>query len=495
MTYSNTSLIHSDGQSTAAQIDRWFAERGQRMAAGYAPDGRYVPAPADLGRLIIEEARHWPQHAVNHDLLAAQISHECAAWQSEYARFRNNPSGLGAVNDNEDQAIWFATPRDGIRATVAHLLTYTQGPGPWTEHDPRASVTPARNQGAVKVLRDLEQKWAFTPWAKYNATPPDKRYGASIANLANALIALEVPVPPSKRLIDMYDHTPVIDRSQILTPAQIAKLNNFPHRKLRRFKYITFHETGNPNPGVGAQNHRDFVANGGGRHRVSYQWTVDDKEIIQITDVMEECVHAGSSVGNAESNAIEGCINSDGDFYRMLYNMAYLGAVLQRDHGVVVADKKQHNHWSGKNCPQLIRQRGLWDWLLQGVEDWRAKLDGPPTPTEREFPTGYTLKLGFLGLYESKEPDAWTVIGAPTGAEVPGVPVDDDPAATVQPTDVGWLLFKPTTGEIRMATKAQARQIEDELDLRAPGVDAGVVAAAADELTALATRLREAVKV
>lgn len=191
MTYTAASPILGVGKSTAAQIDRFFEIRGR----SYAGD-KYRPAPAGIGQIIRDAARRW-QQSINHDLLAAQIVHETGAWQSEFARERNNPSGLGAVNDAPGNAIRFETPQEGIRSTVAHLLTYISGPGPWTEYDPRASVTPAENQGAVKLLRDLEQKWAFTRWDKYNATPEDQRYGAKIAQIANALLLVKADDVPA----------------------------------------------------------------------------------------------------------------------------------------------------------------------------------------------------------------------------------------------------------------------------------------------------------
>lgn len=184
VSYTPQSRILTTGSATAAQIQAWFVARGKQMAAGFAPGGKYQAPPADLGQIIIEEARRWPAHVVNHDLLAAQISHECAAWQSKYARERNNPSGLGAVNNNPDNAIHFPSPRDGVRATVAHLLTYCAGPGPWTEHDPRAAATPADWQGSVKVLEDLEGKWAF----------PGDGYADALAKLANILLTTEAPM-------------------------------------------------------------------------------------------------------------------------------------------------------------------------------------------------------------------------------------------------------------------------------------------------------------
>lgn len=176
MTYTADSPILGNGKATAGQIDAFFAVKGQQLAPNYAPDGTYKPAPAGLGHIIIDMCREW--HTVNHDIVTAQIIKESAAWQSQYARERNNPSGLGAVNDNPDNAIWFDAPADGVRATVAHLLTYAVGNGDWTMYDPRYDATPTAWHGIAQKLRDLDGRWAW----------PGNGYGASIAEIANQLL-------------------------------------------------------------------------------------------------------------------------------------------------------------------------------------------------------------------------------------------------------------------------------------------------------------------
>lgn len=186
MSYTRESPIRGPGTVSAAAIQAWFVSRGPAYK-GFAPNGQYEPPPDNLGAAIVAECRRYPDQIVNHDLLAAQILHETAAWQSEYARERNNPGGIGAVNDNPDLALWFATPAEGVRAHVAHMLNYVHGRGAWSKDDPRG--LPDGYYGVVDVLRDLEQRWAWSPPAKYAATPPDQRYGGQLAKHANALVS------------------------------------------------------------------------------------------------------------------------------------------------------------------------------------------------------------------------------------------------------------------------------------------------------------------
>lgn len=184
MTYDGNSPILSRGQATAAQIQAWFIARGPDYA-GYAPNGKYEPPPADLGQAIVDECQRYPEHVVNHDIAAAQILHETAAWQSDYARNRNNPGGLGAINSNPDEALWFDTPAEGVRAHVAHLLVYTVGDGPWTQYDGRYNaVKRAGWLGVATVLNDLEGRWAW----------PGDGYADAISTLANQLLETEAPM-------------------------------------------------------------------------------------------------------------------------------------------------------------------------------------------------------------------------------------------------------------------------------------------------------------
>lgn len=89
---------------------------------------------------------------------------------------------------------------------------------------------------------------------------------------------------------------------------------------------------------------------------------------------------------------------------------------------------------------------------------------GQAMQSRREFPTGYALQAGFLAFYESLGDKAWAVVGVPLSDEIPNVD-NGDGLVTVQRTDVGWLQWTPATGEVRMATREQARHIERSLYL------------------------------
>lgn len=171
--------IFGHGGASAGAIQAWFVDRGPDYK-GYAPDKTYKAPPDDLGQAIVDECRRYIDYVVNHDYVAAQILHETAAWQSKYARERNNPGGIGAVNHDPDQAHWFPTVAAGVRAHVAHLLTYVLGDGPWTKDTPRYEAVKARGWlGSVVFWPDLNGKWAY----------PGATYGQSIITLGNQLRA------------------------------------------------------------------------------------------------------------------------------------------------------------------------------------------------------------------------------------------------------------------------------------------------------------------
>ena len=159
---------------------------------------------------------------------------------------------------------------------------------------------------------------------------------------------------------------------QEIIPATNA---NRPGRKLRggRPEYITVHETSNYAPGANAEMHRRFVANGGGSEGVSFHWVVDDREAIHLIPDDEVAWHAGDGAngpGNNSSIAIETCVNVDGDWNKTRRNLAVLIAQLLYTHDLdqVFVQVVQHNRWSGKNCPLIIRRDDLWPGQLAATE-------------------------------------------------------------------------------------------------------------------------------
>lgn len=130
--------------------------------------------------------------------------------------------------------------------------------------------------------------------------------------------------------------------------------------------YITVHMTGNRSPGADAEAHANWAY-----ASAPYSWhlTNDDREVWQHLLLTEQGFHAGDGAGpgNTTSIALEICMNADIDqvaAYELGVKVVrYLLALGHGKQGVV-----QHNHWTGKNCPELIRaEPGRWEWFLEQV--------------------------------------------------------------------------------------------------------------------------------
>lgn len=122
---------------------------------------------------------------------------------------------------------------------------------------------------------------------------------------------------------------------------------------------ITIHETANRNRGANAQAHANLQSNGNVR-QASWHIQVDDKEAIRSFPDDVRCWHAGRAA--EDSLSLEICINSDGDYDKALANAAEVVKQWRAEHGLGRSDVVDHHHWSGKNCPTILRGRGAKAW-------------------------------------------------------------------------------------------------------------------------------------
>lgn len=162
---------------------------------------------------------------------------------------------------------------------------------------------------------------------------------------------------------------------------------------------ITIHENGNPKPGADALAERTFVHSGGGDDTASYHFAVSSvngvRTVVQLLPLNIVAWHAGDGYygeGNRTSVPIEHC--QWGDFNDTLWLGAALVALLRKaperfPGGQTMmknAEIYQHNHWSGKHCPQYIRERGLWNKYLSMVREHEMKLTNPvPLPIGQNY--------------------------------------------------------------------------------------------------------------
>ena len=141
----------------------------------------------------------------------------------------------------------------------------------------------------------------------------------------------------------------------------------------RTVRYVVIHEAGNTDPGTGASNHARLLASGG-NGSTSWHYTVDDHEIYQHLPDNEVGWHCGDGregPGNLTGLGIELCVNPEGDFDSTFDNAAKLTAYLLDAYDLTLEDVRQHYDFSGKNCPEQIRQQNRWEEFLDLVQTYR----------------------------------------------------------------------------------------------------------------------------
>lgn len=171
--------------------------------------------------------------------------------------------------------------------------------------------------------------------------------------------------------------------------ANIASQKTYGNNNKKKF--VTVHQTGNPNRGANAQAHANLQSNGNVRS-ASWHYQVDDKEAIQSFSHRAQCWHAGDGrgEGNLNSIGIEICINSDGDYKQAVKNGAKLVAKILKDENLTIDKVKRHYDWSRKNCPaQIMAGRDSIGWN-DFIELVKNELNTPVVENSDD----YTVKTG-----------------------------------------------------------------------------------------------------
>lgn len=143
--------------------------------------------------------------------------------------------------------------------------------------------------------------------------------------------------------------------------------------KLSGPKWITIHDTANTRAGADALAHARYLkGDEAASIPVSWHFTVDDQQIVQHLPLDEVGWHAGDGLngtGNRSSIGVEICENQDGNREKAEANAALLVADLLQKLGLNINQLVQHNRWSGKNCPRVLRSRANgWTQFLTAVE-------------------------------------------------------------------------------------------------------------------------------
>ena len=156
-------------------------------------------------------------------------------------------------------------------------------------------------------------------------------------------------------------------------------------------KWVVIHETGNRSKGADAKNHSIYLKNVAAANNtyVSWHYTVDDECAYHHIPDDEIAYHSSDGSkeggGNMAGIAIEICVNSDGDFAKARDNAAWLTAKLLKEHGLPLSAVKQHYDFAPnkKNCPETMRNQGLWNNFLAMVEKYYKGTTASTTPVPR----------------------------------------------------------------------------------------------------------------
>lgn len=147
------------------------------------------------------------------------------------------------------------------------------------------------------------------------------------------------------------------------------------------FYGVTIHETANKAKGAGAMNHAKYLQGTGANKAASWHYCVDDSMTTRSIPEKEVAWHSGNSKGNYNTIAIEICVNQDGDFKKAILNAAELTADILKRNNITATNYEeyifQHNYWSGKDCPTLLRSGKpySWDYFIERVGAFLGKTE------------------------------------------------------------------------------------------------------------------------
>ena len=189
-----------------------------------------------------------------------------------------------------------------------------------------------------------------------------------------------------------FGYVPFFEQSQAVIKEKILPYTYGNQRtgiKMSSVEYIVIHDTGNTSKGATAEMHDRYITNlnnDSSSTSISWHYTIDDSEIIQHLPLDEVGYHAGDGTrvfgttwvngtktdclggGNMNGIGIETCVDNGSDYTRTMRLAAKRVAEMLIEFNLNIDRVKQHWHFSGKNCPQVIRENNRWDEFLNLVQ-------------------------------------------------------------------------------------------------------------------------------
>lgn len=148
-----------------------------------------------------------------------------------------------------------------------------------------------------------------------------------------------------------------------IVPSSVYNVRSNQKRGAAEVTSFTVHETANYNAGANADMHKRWLHSGAGGAYVGFNLVVDDKKLIQLTPFDEVTWAAGTPGGNRTSDHLEICVNSDINHTKARRNGAAIAAGVLKARGISInSGLVQHNMWTRKNCPALMRANNNAIW-------------------------------------------------------------------------------------------------------------------------------------
>lgn len=143
------------------------------------------------------------------------------------------------------------------------------------------------------------------------------------------------------------------------------------------------HETANTAPGADAEMHMRWLHNGAGGQQLSFHFAVDDGVIYQMIPIDEVTWQAadGAGPGNMSGISCELCVNQGIDHAKARANAEALAGGVLKALGMSSDTLRQHNYFSGKDCPTLIRRDKYWPTFVANVGKIIGSVGPIPAPS------------------------------------------------------------------------------------------------------------------
>lgn len=418
-----TTPIFGPTRSTPAQVEKWM--RGKNAHQRFIDTIPIWFELAPIYEIPAENAIGQAAHETGHGHYTGQVPPHYHNWCGLKTK--------NATGDKPEDHQVFPDDRTGIEAHLQHLRRYGKRvmPPGRTLVDPRWHLVTAFTDS----MEGLGGSWA-----------PSPSYGNKVVAQIKSLMATVVEDNGVAAQIPGFAWHP-------------ADNNHFQSGRSERIRGGAQHYTA----GTNSLNWLSTTSNPpvSATFLVKHNPTMEDRgwQIVRIEDTAWT-----TSRANAYTVSIEYEHKSDQSIPDIAYEvLAQTWVDINQycvEHNLgVIAEIKGHKDWvpeSGTVCPDGID-------VARIVRRFEEIIDGPAPPDEIPFDTGHKLVGAMAGFYRIAESAGihWSAIGVPTG-DMYEFTLDDEPVL-VQSTDVGWIVYKPSNGETRMATKLQQEQIHDDI--------------------------------